>query len=364
MDKKNNIFKQILYGTFIISDKLKYITICLSLAIIHLFFTVLFYIGQVTPLTIYNIIIVCVYFYLAVYMSKKERYSTSFCLSIVEIVFHSVLATYITGWNPGFMIYTIILIPVVFYFTFTLDEIKNYLKGSLYVSLAIVVAYFVIIIMSRHMEPVCYMENTVEEIFFYINNGLALGFATVFSLLFVIEMRNMQRNLRVENVELEEQANYDKLTHLLNRNSMAKYFNDIIEFSELEDKNFCILMADIDDFKKVNDTYGHDCGDEVLKKIAAIITNDVRQGDLVFRWGGEEILVLIRADLKVATNVAHRICNHVATSITKYEDNDIRVTITIGVAAFMKGMTADELVKQADVKLYYGKKHGKDQVVA
>ena len=364
MNDKMNIFKRIENGSVVVNDKLKYMIVSLAVAMGHLIFLVLFYIAGVTPLFIYNIFIVLMYTYSGLVWSRKGKYVNVFAFLIVEIMVHSVIATILTGWNPGFMIYTITLIPICFYISFTLEEIKKDLRVSLYTSLMISVIYMTMIVITRHSEPVSHINSTIEEIFFYFNNIIALAFLLYFAVLYVIEMRNMQRNLRVENVELEEQANYDKLTHLLNRNSMTKYFNDIIEFSELEDKNFCILMADIDDFKKVNDTYGHDCGDEVLKKIAAIITNDVRQGDLVFRWGGEEILVLIRADLKVATNVAHRICNHVATSLTKYEDKDIRVTITIGVAAFMKGMTADELVKQADVKLYYGKQHGKDQVVA
>lgn len=361
---KKNIFNRIENGTFVVGNKLKYMTVSLAVALGHLVFLILFYISGVTPLFIYNIFIVLMYAYSGLYWSRKGKYINVFVFLIVEIMVHSVFATILIGWNPGFMIYTITLIPICFYISFTLDEIKKDLKVSLYTSFAISVIYMTMIVVTRHCEPMSRINDKVEEVFFYLNNIIALAFLLYFAVLYVLEMRNMQRNLRVENVELEEQANYDKLTHLLNRNSMSKYFNDIIEFSEIEDKNFCILMADIDDFKHVNDTYGHDCGDEVLKKIAAIITNDVRQGDLVFRWGGEEILVLIRADIKVATNVAHRICNHVATSITKYEDKDIRVTITIGVAAFMKGMTADELVKQADVKLYYGKTHGKDQVVA
>ena len=364
MNDKMNIFKRIENGSVVVNDKLKYMIVSLAVAMGHFIFLVLFYIAGVTPLFIYNIFIVLMYTYSGLVWSRKGKYVNVFAFLVIEIMAHSVIATILTGWNPGFMIYTITLIPICFYISFTLEEIKSDLKVSLYTSLMISVIYMTMIVIARHSEPVSRIDSRIEEIFFYLNNIIALAFLLYFAVLYVIEMRNMQRNLRVENVELEEQANYDKLTHLLNRNSMTKYFNDIIEFSELEDKNFCILMADIDDFKKVNDTYGHDCGDEVLKKIAAIITNDVRQGDLVFRWGGEEILVLIRADLKVATNVAHRICNHVATSLTKYEDKDIRVTITIGVAAFMKGMTADELVKQADVKLYYGKQHGKDQMVA
>ena len=349
---------------YLLSEKHKYMFISLSLSVIHALFLALFAIGGVQPLVIYNVFVVALYLFMGFVWARQEKLTYIFTTLIIEVMFHAVLATLLSGWAPGFMIYTIVLIPVCFYMAYTLEAINKSLEIAVLASIAISVIYITVLVITRHVAPVRKMDEVVEETFFYVNNIIALAFSTVFSMLYVIEIKTKQKNLIGVNVELEEQANYDKLTHLLNRNSMDKFLNDTIEYAENEDKNFCILMADIDDFKHINDTYGHDYGDEVLKKIAAIVSNDVRQGDLVFRWGGEEILVIVKADMKAATNVAHRICNHVATSITRYKDIDIRVTITIGVAAYMKGMSADELIKQADVKLYYGKNHGKDQVVA
>ena len=351
-------------GNIKLSDKIKYAVLGDSLAVIHFFFMVMFFIHGVTPLFVYNIFAVSMYIYCGTYLTKHERYARIFILVFVEIVFHSTLATILLNWNYGFMIYTIALVPVVFYMSYTIEGIRRSLEFSLLATASVFVIYFGVIFYSRHSAQIYTPSDRLEGMFFYFNNFLAFVFTISFSALYIIEIRNIQRNLRSENVSLEEQANYDKLTHLLNRNAMTKYFEDAIILSERDDKDFCILMLDIDDFKKVNDTYGHDCGDEVLKTVARVITNDLRQGDAVFRWGGEEIVVLIRSDLKVATSVAHRICNHIAGAVTTHQNKSVKVTITIGVAAFVKGMTMDELIKQADVKLYYGKKHGKDQVVS
>ena len=105
--------------------------------------------------------------------------------------------------------------------------------------------------------------------------------------------------------ELEKYANYDTLTHLLNRRSMDNYMQEAYRQATTGKSSFCLLMADIDDFKKVNDTYGHDCGDEVLKYVAQTISTGVKKNDSVFRWGGEEICILLNADTKLYWGKQH-----------------------------------------------------------
>ncbi len=104
--------------------------------------------------------------------------------------------------------------------------------------------------------------------------------------------------------ELEKHANYDTLTHLLNRRSLGSHLQAAHALADAGKTTFCLLLLDIDDFKQVNDTYGYDCGDEVLKQIARVISTSVKKDDLVFRWGGEEILVLLNVDEERAVEVA------------------------------------------------------------
>ena len=164
--------------------------------------------------------------------------------------------------------------------------------------------------------------------------------------------------------ELEKYVNYDALTHLLNRRSMDNYLKAAFKQAQTGQTTFCLLMMDIDDFKRVNDTYGHDCGDEVLKYVANTIATGVKKNDSVFRWGGEEILVIMAATLEQSASAAERIRRDVEKDPINYRDEaEVSVTITIGISPYTTGATIQKMMDDADAKLYYGKKHGKNQVV-
>jgi len=122
-----------------------------------------------------------------------------------------------------------------------------------------------------------------------------------------------------------------------------------------------LLMADIDDFKAINDTYGHQTGDEVLGKIGADILDSLRSADLAARYGGEELAVILpHTDLDPAYTVAVKICR----SITERFKEDLQVTISIGLACWQEDMNnAEDLVQAADKALYTAKNRGKNRVV-
>ena len=165
--------------------------------------------------------------------------------------------------------------------------------------------------------------------------------------------------------ELEKYVNYDTLTHLLNRRSMDNYLQAAHKHAKTGETTFCLLLMDIDNFKKVNDTYGHDCGDEVLKYVAGAVSSGVRKDDNVFRWGGEEILVLLNVDEAKAIATAERIRQDIAGATVNYRGEvQVRVTVTIGVSAYQGGISIQDMMDDADAKLYYGKRHGKNRVVS
>ncbi|MBR0485617.1 MAG: GGDEF domain-containing protein [Oscillospiraceae bacterium] len=165
--------------------------------------------------------------------------------------------------------------------------------------------------------------------------------------------------------ELEKYVCYDTLTHLLNRRSMDDYLQKAYQEANHGGTDFCLLMMDIDDFKKVNDTYGHDCGDEVLRYVANTVSAGVRKDDSVFRWGGEEILVLMRSEKTQASLSAERIRRKIEQDTVSYRGKEnVSVTITIGISSYRNGITIQQMMDEADQNLYYGKKHGKNQVVS
>lgn len=357
--------RQVFNGTRSVNDQIKYMILGVGAAIIHLVFTVSFGIYKITPLFWYNIVITVYYLYLGLEKVKSKHYTVLFISALVEVLFHSAVASLILGWNWGFMIYTIALVPMAFYLTYTLPRFKESLLFPIVWSVIVLGCYFGVRLACDNMQPLYdgkYPANMPVYIY-YFNMLVTFLMLLVFSILFALEIRYMQRRLEQENRNLVKIANYDPLTHLMNRRSMNEYLEDAFAKAIRKKKSFCLIMTDIDDFKKVNDTYGHDCGDEVLIAVSDIISERVRKNDYVCRWGGEEILILLRADKEVAVQVAERICNDVAATEITYKKGIVQVTITSGVSAYQEGKNIRQMIDEADQKLYQGKKNGKNQVV-
>ena len=156
----------------------------------------------------------------------------------------------------------------------------------------------------------------------------------------------------------------DKLTELKNR---FGFFGDCqTRYNKMlgDKKPLAMIICDIDFFKKVNDTYGHNAGDAVLIHVAQILKSKVRACDGVYRWGGEEfIIILERAGISEASQAAERIRLAVMNSVCNFEDKAIRVTMSFGCAALESGLSAEENIKVADARLYRAKESGRNQVI-
>lgn len=169
--------------------------------------------------------------------------------------------------------------------------------------------------------------------------------------------------LNLENSRLFRQSNYDKLTGALTRASIEKILDDLIkEYTEVS-SNFAVMMLDIDKFKLINDTYGHQVGDKVLKSIGNILRENLRDTDFIGRYGGEEFLILIdNISIENSLNVAQKILY----SIENYKDFSIKgkVTASIGISKFPEHtILQEDLIYKADQALYFAKEVlGRNQV--
>jgi two-component system cell cycle response regulator len=162
-----------------------------------------------------------------------------------------------------------------------------------------------------------------------------------------------------------EMAVTDQLTGLFNRRYMSRHLNTLM--SDNAGKQVSFLLLDVDFFKQINDTYGHDIGDEVLREFAARISANVRGIDLACRYGGEEFVVVMPdTDLSFAYMVAERLRQSVADApfAISAAARQVPVTISIGVAASGGGDTPEVLLKRADQALYRAKRDGRNRVVA
>jgi diguanylate cyclase len=155
----------------------------------------------------------------------------------------------------------------------------------------------------------------------------------------------------------------DVLTQLFNRRFLPTILKREIDLFQRKGTPFCVLMLDIDFFKAVNDLHGHDAGDRVLQNIAALMLNQVRVSDFVFRYGGEEFLILLaEVDVDQAEVVAEKIRARVeAAVIPLSEDRLIQVTLSIGIAAFDGHPDYQRAVDRADKALYAAKHAGRNQ---
>ena len=159
------------------------------------------------------------------------------------------------------------------------------------------------------------------------------------------------------------EAQLDPLTGLKNRRGMYDYCFAHFSGENVEDSS--VIMCDIDFFKKVNDTYGHNAGDAELVHIAKLLQQGLPQGGQVIRWGGEEfILLLEHTDWEAAVQLAQTLRERVEQSVCRFEDQEIRVTMSFGVSKWDRELTSDENIKGVDQKLYKAKTTGRNRVVA
>jgi len=159
--------------------------------------------------------------------------------------------------------------------------------------------------------------------------------------------------------ELKKLASTDPLTGLLNRRKFLDILESLVQKSD--NPNFSLIMFDIDDFKKINDTYGHHVGDMILKKVADTVKSVLDENSVIARWGGEEFMVLlIDSNLENSLDAGKKIL----TSINQIQYNSKFVSASIGITEFLSGETIYNLLKRVDKAMYTAKKTGKNKLVA
>lgn len=178
------------------------------------------------------------------------------------------------------------------------------------------------------------------------------------------EVQAASQALREQNQLLESLAVTDSLTGLYNRKKLDDILADQFALFRRNHRPFTVLMLDLDNFKSINDNYGHACGDRVLADVAAILKQSVRSIDYVARYGGEEfVVVLVETGLDAALDIAERIRSEVETPHFIAGNNLIAVTVSLGVTHSREGDDGpDEALARADHALYEAKRAGRNQV--
>jgi diguanylate cyclase len=183
--------------------------------------------------------------------------------------------------------------------------------------------------------------------------------------LFSVELGNAQAALATKLGEARRQAMFDPLTRLWNRRGGTDLLNAAMNDAARHNHLLGICLADIDNFKQINDQFGHQVGDQVLRRVANSIVASVRPQDVVCRYGGEEFLVIIRdVDEKGCIVIGERICAGMRELPLVKGGASTPATISVGVAVRKRDETVspDQLIERADKALYASKRGGRDRV--
>ncbi len=173
-----------------------------------------------------------------------------------------------------------------------------------------------------------------------------------------LEEKNSE--ISVINEELKHISTYDSLTSIYNRRKLEEALSEEVALCKRYHNDFSLILLDVDHFKLVNDTHGHDVGDRVLKTIAQLIQENVRELDICGRWGGEEFLIIVRLS---SIDQAARLAERIRAGIEAYTFENVgQVTVSLGVAAWTEAYDREELLKLSDHRLYKAKIDGRNRV--
>ena len=331
--------------------------IIFSILLTHVCYFFIFLFMKEEILAVTNVFSVATYlFLLRLIYDSPENNKITMVIVQLEILFHALVCMLILGWGYGFGLLFLASSLILFFTSFTY-KFFNYIIVAVQIILSIACYVYL------DGQPVKDFDG-FKDLLFVFNLSMVCIFSVVVS--YLLESSNLFIFLSIlEEKEMAENIlNHDPLTGLLNRTSMQKILsqNDLYK-----NRDFAIVMCDIDNFKKINDTYGHGAGDAVLKSLSGIFKNTFRDKDRVARFGGEEFLAVVLGVKKdAAVSIVERVRETLSKNIVEFENIKINATMTFGVVAHdgTGEFSLEKMIKQADNLLYAGKRSGKNIVMS
>lgn len=292
-------------------------------------------------------------FIMSYYQGTK---ATLWCFNICTIILiYSII--YFLGFSTGVQYYLSLLL-ILNYFS----DHKNY-KGKAVFSI-LLCAFHIWLLYSYDGKVSVWQLTEMEKKSIQSLNIITIFFSiSVISYLFSRHSQNLEGKLIEYNNQLEQAANTDTLTGLYNRRKTMEYLEELTKKSGAN-QGFSICICDIDFFKKVNDNYGHDLGDEVLKSISHIFKEEMTGKNLAARWGGEEFLLIFP---EANGDEAYVRLKHIRERVKQMRvvkgELSIGVTMTFGLSEYDYVNGLEATLKDADNKLYMGKEGGRDVII-
>lgn len=318
----------------------------------HVAFCSLFFWAHVSSLAYVNIGSVLSYVWVFA-LARRGQVEQAWAVTVLEVLGHAILAVSVIGWDTGFHYYILLVIPVA-----VISSIKPVALKAATV-LGVMMTYLVLDIVLRHRTPPNELPMVVIDGLHYFN---VVGVMIILIFLAGYYYYLIDKAAST----LREMAATDPLTQLKNRRAITEVIRREESRVRRGQPYLSFILCDLDHFKAINDSKGHDAGDAVLRSVSKTLQSCMRDVDFVARWGGEEFLaVLPDTDEDGARLVAERIRGKIESTLIEANGKEpFKVTMTLGVAVIRKDENAEQTIARADMALYEGKRNGRNQVVA
>jgi diguanylate cyclase (GGDEF)-like protein len=321
--------------------------VALTAAAIDVGYIVLFlWLGSL-PLAAINVISIGMY--LGAYRLIQKRYNVAGLLLIwLEVVGHSALGSLLIGWDSGFHYYLLMFIPAI-----VIANTRGYAAPMV---LALLAYYLGLHALSSHLGPLDPLPARSVNIVNWVHICLVFAMSAALSAFY-------RRTILIAEARLRKQATLDALTGLANRSHFEALATSALARSQRDGTPVTLLLCDVDLFKCINDQYGHAVGDSVLVAMAKVLATNLREGDVLARWGGEEFLALMPASpLDDARATAERIRAAIEQTPLDVSHVPIALTMSFGVAQVHSAEDLQAAIARADKALYQSKNAGRNRV--
>lgn len=279
----------------------------------------------------------------------------SYCILNIYILTWTLANVLCFGWNIGVQHFLTILLVFCFFSKYRHEKAKFIYTGCLLV-LRLYLYYY-----CQSHAPVFALTHPLGNYLQIVNTFFVFLTLALIAYIFSADSQELEGKLIEYNRQLMKQANTDTLTGLYNRRSTIEYLDDLLNNPEHQ---ISICLCDIDFFKHVNDTYGHDVGDVVLKKISETFRKELPQDSFISRWGGEEFLLIFpKLNGDEAVVALEKLRQKIKTIVFDGVIETFTISLTYGLVEYDYHSDLTTILKEADEKLYLGKESGRDRII-
>jgi diguanylate cyclase (GGDEF)-like protein len=279
---------------------------------------------------------------------RRRRNVAGVALVWFEVLAHAAIGSLLIGWESGFHYFLLLFIPSI--------VIGSARRVGVALVLVLLLFYLGLDAMCAALGPLTPLPSYALRIAKWLNVGLIFGMFYSMTAFYRATVLSAEQRLL-------EQATTDPLTGLANRSFFQARAEAEIARSARSKEPLALMLADVDFFKQINDQAGHDAGDKVLVHLASLMKENLRDMDVLARWGGEEFLALLpNTDMAQAAAVAERIRAAIAAASVEHGNKPIGITMSFGIAQVHGAQDLQAATTRADRALYKSKQNGRNQV--